>query len=65
MVARPGRMQSASTAGELDPSLHDRWELKYFGTGARRMENVQVIPQGGFKVRSADGDMVPAHVGKG
>ncbi|MBZ9986059.1 hypothetical protein LB572_02995 [Mesorhizobium sp. BH1-1-5] len=51
MVARPGRMQSASTAGELDPSLHDRWELKYFGTGARRMENVQVIPQGGFKVR--------------
>ncbi|TPM06762.1 MULTISPECIES: hypothetical protein [unclassified Mesorhizobium] len=51
MVARPGRMQSATTAGELDPSLHDRWELKYFGTGSRRMENVQIIPQGGFKVR--------------
>lgn len=51
MVARPGRMQSATTAGELDQSLHERWELKYFGTGARHMENVQVIPQGGFKYR--------------
>lgn len=51
MVARPGRMQSATTAGEIDPSLHDRWELKYFSTGLRRAENVQIIPQGGFTLR--------------
>ncbi|MBZ9856758.1 hypothetical protein LB566_23480 [Mesorhizobium sp. CA13] len=57
MVARPGRMQSATTAGELDPSLHDRWELKYFATGSRWMENVQVIPQGGFKNRDGMRDV--------
>lgn len=51
MVARPGRLQSAYTAGELEPLLHDRWELKYFGTGSRHMENVQIVPQGGFKLR--------------
>lgn len=51
MVARPGRLQSATTAGEIAPELHDRWELKYFGTGLRHAENVQIIPQGGFTLR--------------
>lgn len=51
MVSRPGRLQSAFTAGELEPLLHERTTLKYFSTGAKRMENVEVIPQGGFKVR--------------
>lgn len=51
MVARPGRLQSATTAGEIAPELHDRWELKYFGTGLRHAENIQVIPQGGFTLR--------------
>lgn len=57
MVARPGRLQSATTAGEIDPSLHDRWELKYFGTGLRHAENVQIIPQGGFTLRDGMRDV--------
>ena len=51
MVARPGRLQSADTAGELGPLLYDRTQLKYFSTGAALMENVEVIPQGGFRGR--------------
>ncbi|MGX1496887.1 hypothetical protein ACSSV1_001923 [Labrenzia sp. MBR-25] len=51
MVAVPGRLQSAFTAGELDPLLEERTELKYFRTGANRMENVVTIPQGGFTLR--------------
>lgn len=51
MIPRPGRMQAAFTAGELDPQLHARTELKYHGSGLRRAENVQILPQGGFRVR--------------
>lgn len=51
MVARPGRMQSAFTAGELGPYLHDRTQLKYFSTGLQHAENIVVIPQGGFRLR--------------
>lgn len=51
MVANPGRLQATYTSGELDVLLHDRTELKYFGSGARLMENVEVAPQGGFSVR--------------
>ncbi|MCC4243424.1 phage tail protein [Stappia indica] len=51
MVARPGRLQSAFTAGELDKLLHERTNLKYFTTGADHMENVVSIPQGGFRWR--------------
>jgi hypothetical protein len=51
MVGQPGRQQAAFTAGELDPRLHNRIELKYFGTGCARAENVEFAPQGGFKLR--------------
>lgn len=51
MVARPGRLQSGFTSGELSPLLHERTELKYFGTGAKQAVNVQILPQGGFSVR--------------
>lgn len=51
MVQSPGRLQSAFNAGELDPLLRERTSLKYFGTGADRMENVISIPQGGFTLR--------------
>lgn len=51
MSARPGRMQSAFTAGELDPLLHERTTLKYFSTGLKRAENVFVMAQGGFRLR--------------
>lgn len=51
MSSNPGRMQAAFTAGEIDISLYDRTTLKYFSTGAARMENVVIIPQGGFTLR--------------
>ena len=57
MVARPGRLQPAWTAGELEPILHQRTTLKYFSTGAKRLENVEVIPQGGFRVRDGLADI--------
>lgn len=51
MTARPGRLQSAFTAGEIEPLLHERDELKYFQTGAKFAQNVEFMPQGGFRVR--------------
>ena len=51
MVARPGAIKTSFAAGELDRLLHARTELKYFRTGAKRMENVAVHPQGGFSQR--------------
>lgn len=51
MSSSAGRMQSAFTAGELDPKLHDRTQLKYFATGLKRAENIVIAPQGGFRVR--------------
>lgn len=50
-MTQPGKLQVAFTAGELDPRLHTRTELKYFKTGAARAENVEFAPQGGFRVR--------------
>lgn len=51
MAGAPGKLQSAFTAGELDPKLHERTELKYYSTGAARAENVTIAPQGGFMNR--------------
>lgn len=51
MVARPGRMQAAFTAGELGPYLHDRTQLKYYSTGLQQAENIVIVPQGGFRLR--------------
>lgn len=51
MVARPGRMQAAFTAGELGLYLHDRTQLKYYSTGLQHAENIVIVPQGGFRLR--------------
>lgn len=58
MVASPGRLQASFTAGELDEKLYDRTELKYFSTGAKRVENVNIHPQGGFSVRDGLRDVL-------
>lgn len=57
MIARPGRAQPAFTAGAIDPLLHERTELKYFGTGAKRAVNVTIHPQGGFSWRGGFRDL--------
>lgn len=51
MVGRPGRPQAAFTGGEIDPQLWERTDLKYFSTGLRFAENIDVIPQGGYCAR--------------
>ncbi|MCG8343531.1 MAG: hypothetical protein MI685_00020 [Chlorobiales bacterium] len=44
-------LKSDFTSGEVDPLLHARQDIKHYFTGAERMRNVFVIPQGGFKDR--------------
>lgn len=39
------------TAGELDPKLAARRDLKHYHDGAQRMRNVFPLPQGGFRRR--------------
>lgn len=51
MSASPGRLQSVFNAGEIDPLMWERTELKYYVAGLRRAENIEVTPQGGFRLR--------------
>lgn len=44
-------LKTKFTAGEQDPKLAGRRDLKYFYDGAERMRNVFPIPQGGFTRR--------------
>nr|WP_319389269.1 hypothetical protein [uncultured Cohaesibacter sp.] len=51
MVAKPGHLQASFTSGELDPFEYDRTELKFYSTGLKWAENIQLHPQGGFSLR--------------
>lgn len=53
MIPRPGRIQVSFASGELDPLMRERSELKYYASGAGHAENVQFMPQGGFRLRDA------------
>lgn len=44
-------IQTSFTAGELDPRLDARIEVSRYYSGAARMRNVAVLPQGGFRRR--------------
>lgn len=48
MVARPGTYQASFNAGELAPAAQGRFDIKQFYAGARVMQNVEPVPQGGF-----------------
>lgn len=61
MAGNIGRTQAAFTAGELDPKIHERVELKYFSAGAARFENVEIAPQGGFRNRDGLRDIGEVH----
>jgi hypothetical protein len=52
MVGRPGRLQTVFHSLEIDPLLHERSELKAYGSGLAHAENVQAFPQGGFRHRN-------------
>lgn len=51
MSSRPGRPQSVFNSGEIDPLMHERTELKYYNAGLKRAENIEITPQGGFRLR--------------
>nr|WP_321457231.1 hypothetical protein [uncultured Cohaesibacter sp.] len=51
MVAKPGRLQATFTSGELDPFEYDRTELKFYNSGLKWAENIELHPQGGFSLR--------------
>jgi hypothetical protein len=48
MVGRPGKYQPRFTAGELDPLLAGNTDEAAYLKGAQLMQNVRVLPQGGF-----------------
>lgn len=52
MAGRAGPWQANFSAGELSPHMLGRLDLKYYATGASRAENVEIIPQGGFRARA-------------
>lgn len=49
-MARPGHIQSVFSSGEIDPGLDTRFEQKAFNGGLRWAENVEFVPQGGFRL---------------
>ncbi len=51
MANRPGKTQTVFNSGEIDPLMHERTELKYYNAGLKRAENIEITPQGGFRLR--------------
>jgi hypothetical protein len=51
MVGRPGKFQPRFTSGELDELIQQNTDLHIYGMGASLMQNVMVVPQGGFRSR--------------
>lgn len=50
-MARLRTLQASFTSGELDPRLAARGDAKVYYSGAARMQNVLVLPMGGFRRR--------------
>ena len=67
MVARPGALQATFNSGEVASELYSRSDVKQFYASAATMENVEPVPQGGFRLldRSRDlGPQRPGHLGQ-
>ncbi|GHT01471.1 hypothetical protein AGMMS50276_29540 [Synergistales bacterium] len=56
-------LQASFTAGELTPVLHARVDLAKYQTGAARLENFVVMPQGGIKRRAGFGTVAGTAAG--
>jgi hypothetical protein len=50
-MARGIDLRTNLTAGELDPALYGRTDLKNYFNAAKRIRNALVVPQGGAKRR--------------
>lgn len=51
MSVRTTPLKSNFTAGELEPALHAREDLQSYANGAKAIENMVVMPQGGLTRR--------------
>lgn len=49
MVARPADPRYSANAGELDPSLAGRVDIKQYYSGGLRFKHVEPVPQSGFR----------------
>jgi hypothetical protein len=49
MVARPGTYSASANAGEMDPRVWGRSDIKQFYSGMSLMQNCEPVPQGGFR----------------
>jgi len=59
MVARPGALQATFNSGEVAPELYSRSDVKQFYASAATMENVEPVPQGGFRLLDRSRDLGP------
>jgi len=49
-IRNQGPLKSSLNAGELSPDLHAKVGLKQYYSGARRMINLEPVPQSGFRL---------------
>ncbi|WP_057465812.1 hypothetical protein [Pseudovibrio sp. POLY-S9] len=50
MVAQPGDLKSSCNAGEFSEDLYGRVDIKQYYAAAKRMRNVEPVPQSGFRL---------------
>jgi hypothetical protein len=53
MVAKSGPLTLSTNAGELDPLVHERVDIKTRRAGMKAMRNIEPVPQGGFRLMPA------------
>jgi len=65
MVARQASRTSSCNAGELDPLLAGRPDVKQYYSGGLKFKNVEPVPQSGFRLMpgSMDGGVVRGRLG--
>lgn len=59
MVARPSERQSSWNAGELDPKLAGRVDIKQYYSAGLTFLNVEPVPQSGFRQSAGSWDAGP------
>lgn len=53
MTSQPGTLKSSCNAGEFSPDLEGKVTLKQWYSAAKKMKNVEPVPQSGFRLYRA------------
>lgn len=64
MTAQPGPLKSSCNAGEFGADLEGKITLKQWYSAAKRMKNVEPVPQSGFQLLPGTVLVAPAHSAK-